>query len=144
MEIPVGTVSPSDDDGYHDLTKVFPGEKFYTNMSSRLDKNIRITRELGVWDEEDQRYEAFDFILIVANDELAIYLDINAPITSVIQERPEYTNINGGLGLWASRTTQGVYGRWYKEDTIEHLQEGDETAELNFCTPKPNSDYSCP
>ena len=108
-----------------------------------MDKNIRITRELGVWDEESQIARAFDFLLIVANETLAIYLDVNAPVTGIIQERPEYSNVSGGLGLWASRTTQGVFGLGYTTDTIEHLQEGDDTAELNFCTPNPFSDYTC-
>ena len=144
IELPVGTVDPNDDEGGQQLTKVFNGEVFYSTLSTRLEKNIRITRELGVWDEESQIARALDFVLIVANEQLAIYLDVNAPVTGVIQERPEYSNINGGLGLWASRTTEGVYGLGYTTDTIEHLQEGDDTAELNFCTPNPFSDYTCP
>jgi|TARA_B110000116_G_C16755867_1_gene545763 hypothetical protein len=144
LEIPIGSVDPSDDDGGQILSKVFSGYSFFSHLGSRLEKNVRITRELGVWDEVSQVSRAFDFLLIVANEELAIYLDINAPITNIILERPEYTNIIGGLGLWASRTTQGVYGLGYTTDTIEHLQEGDDTAELNFCTPTPWSDYACP
>lgn len=143
IEMPIGTVDPSDDEGGLELVKVFDGETFYTTLETRLEKNIRITRELGVWDEEDQIARAIDFVLIVANEQLAIYLDINAPISGIIQERPEYSNINGGLGLWASRTTQKVIGLGYTTDTIEHLQEGDDTAELNFCTPNPFSDYTC-
>ena len=143
LEIFMGSVDPSDDEGFQLLDEEFPGSTFYSTLSSRLEKNNRITRELGFWDEDVQIARAFDFILMVANDQLSTYLDINAPVTGIIQERPEYTNINGGLGLWASRTTQGVYGLGYTTDTIEHLQEGDETAELNFCTPNPTSDYSC-
>ena len=143
IEIPIGTVDPGDDEGGQILTKTFSGISFYTNLSSRLEKSIRITRELGVWDNDVQIARAFDFVLMVANEQLSTYLDINAPVTGIIQERPEYTNINGGLGLWASRTTQGVYGLGYTTDTIEHLQEGEETAELNFCTPNPTSQYSC-
>ncbi|MBM71996.1 MAG: hypothetical protein CL847_04345 [Crocinitomicaceae bacterium] len=143
MEIPIGSASPSDDEGGEILSKVFSGLTFYTNFSSRLEKNPRITRELGYWDEEDQIARAFDFVLMVANNDLATFLEINTPVTNIIQERPEYTNINGGLGLWGARTIEGVYGLGYSTDTIEHLQEGDETAELNFCTPNPFSDYYC-
>ena len=143
MEIFIGTVEPNDDEGNQILTKEFPGSSFYSSLSSRLESNNRITRELGIWDEDTQISRAFDFVLMVANDQLATYLEINAPVTGIIQERPEYTNINGGLGLWASRTTQGVYGLGYTTDTIEHLQEGEETADLNFCTPNPNSQYTC-
>ena len=144
MEIPIGSLSPNDDDGGEQLSKIFGGSTFYSTLSTRLEKNIRITRELGIWDEDVQISRAFDFLLIVANDQLAIYLDINSPVTGIIQDRPEYSNIDGGLGLWASRTVQGVFGLGYTTDTIEHLQEGDETAELNFCTPNPLSDYTCP
>jgi len=143
LEMPIGTVDPSDDEGNQQLEKLFDGQVFFTTLSTRLDKNIRITRTLGYWDGEDQIARAFDFLLIVANEELAIYLDVNAPVTGIIQERPEWSNINGGLGLWASRTTQSVKGLGYTTDTIEHLQEGDDTAELNFCTPNPFSDYTC-
>ncbi|PCJ82242.1 MAG: hypothetical protein COA49_01725 [Bacteroidetes bacterium] len=143
IEIPVGSEDPNNDDGGELIKKIFGGYTFFSNLSTRLIKSPRITRELGVWDEDSQIARAFDFVLIVANEQLAIYLDINSPVTGIIQERPEYTNINGGLGLWASRTTQGVFGIGYTTDTIEHLQEGDETAELNFCTPNPFSDYTC-
>jgi hypothetical protein len=143
IEMPIGTVDPSSDEGNQELEKLFDGRVFFTTLSTRLDKNIRITRELGVWDADSQIARAFDFLLIVANETLAIYLDVNAPVTGIIQERPEYSNVSGGLGLWASRTTQGVFGLGYTTDTIEHLQEGDDTAELNFCTPNPFSDYTC-
>jgi len=143
IEMPIGTVDPSSDVGNQELEKLFDGRVFFTTLSTRLDKNIRITRELGVWDADSQIARAFDFLLIVANETLAIYLDVNAPVTGIIQERPEYSNVSGGLGLWASRTTQGVFGLGYTTDTIEHLQEGDDTAELNFCTPNPTSVYTC-
>ena len=37
-----------------------------------------------------------DFELMIANEDLAIYLDINAPTTNIIQERPSYNNVDGG------------------------------------------------
>ncbi len=80
---------------------------------------------------------AFDFILTIANEELATYLEINSPVTGVIQERPEYTNINGGLGLLASRASQGVYGVGYTTSTIEQLIEGDATRSVKFLHAKP-------
>lgn len=143
MEIPIGSAIPNNDDGGLIMTKLFSGSTFYSNMSSRLEVNPRITRVLGHWDEDEQIARAFDFVLMAANEDLAIFLEINAPVTNIIQERPEFTNVNGGLGLWGARTTQGVYGLGYTTDTIEHLQEGDETAALNFCTPNPFSDYFC-
>ena len=141
---PLGAVDASSEEGGELLTKSINGERFFTTLASRLDANPRITRQLGVWDEEVQIARAFDFVLSVANEELAIYLDINAPVTGVIQERPEYSNLVGGLGLFAARASQGVSGIGYSTDTMEELAEGDLTAGLNFCTPNPFSAYACP
>ena len=140
----LGSVDANSEAGGQLLTKSINGERFFTTLASQLEAHPRITRELGVWDEQVQIARAFDFILSVANEELSIYLDINAPVTGIIQERPEYTNLVGGLGLFAARSSQGVYGIGYSTDTMEELAEGDLTAPLQFCTPNPFSDYACP
>jgi hypothetical protein len=79
----------------------------------------------------------------VANEELATYLEINSPVTGVIQERPEYTNINGGLGLFASRSSQGVYGMGLKSTTFKFFESDSATSLLNFCSANPFSEFYC-
>lgn len=66
-----------------------------------------ISREIGKGPGLEE--ECFDFILTVGNEELNTWLDVNQPVTGIITERPFYSNIDGGLGLFASRTTQGLY-----------------------------------
>ena len=143
IEWPMGSLRTDTDEGGEVLQKEVNGERFFTTLSTQLVEDPYITRVLGSWDENVQIARAFDFILTIANEELATYLEINSPVTGVIQERPEYTNINGGLGLFASRASQGVYGVGYTTSTIEQLMEGDATAALNFCTPNPFSDFFC-
>ena len=143
IEWPMGSLRTSSDGGGEALQKEVNGERFFSTLATKLEEDPYITRILGVWDEEVQIARAFDFILTIANDELATYLEVNNPVTGIIQERPGYTNIQNGLGLFASRATQGVYGVGYTTSTIEHLIEGDGTAALNFCSPNPFSDFSC-
>lgn len=139
----IGSVDTNDDDGGEVLSKVVNGEQFFSFLANRLEADARITRVLGEWDEEDQIARALDFKLSIANDALRTYLDVNDPVTGVIQERPEYTNITGGLGLWASRDRQAVNGIGYTTDTMEELLNNPLTAALNFCTPNPFSEFSC-
>ena len=139
----IGSVDTNDDDGGEVLSKVVNGEQFFSFLANRLEADARITRVLGEWDEEDQIARALDFKLSIANDALRTYLDVNDPVTGVIQERPEYTNITGGLGLWASRDRQAVNGIGYTTDTMEELLNNPMTAALNFCTPNPFSEFSC-
>jgi len=74
---------------------------------------------------------------------LAIYLDVNETTNSIVQDRPLWTNIEGGIGLWGSRSRVAVDNLGYTKQTIQHLQEGDLTAALNFCSPSPISDFGC-
>lgn len=47
--------------------------------------------------------DTLQFFVEIANEELSTYIAINQPITEVVQERPEYTNIDNGIGIFASR-----------------------------------------
>ncbi len=139
----IGSVTTNDIDGGESMQLELESEQFYRLMNARLEVDPYITRVLGVWDEQVQIARAFDFVLTIANDELATYLDITSPVTGIIQERPSYTNVTGGLGLFASRGQQGVFGIGYTTDSVEELINGELTFGLNFCSANPFSPYYC-
>jgi len=47
-----------------------------------------------------------EFRFMVAGDELNTYMEVNEPATGIIQEKPEYTNIENGIGLFSCRFTK--------------------------------------
>lgn len=143
ISLSLGTRQLNNPNNTQTLEESFSGERFYSELATRLEVNPRIRRVLGYYDGDTQIERALDFELQVANQDLAIYLDVNESTNSIVQERPLWTNVQGGIGLWASRTTLGVYNLGYHKPTMQHLQEGDLTAALNFCSPSPLSDYSC-
>lgn len=49
-----------------------------------------------------------EFTIVVAGDELNTYIDINGASSGIVQDKPEYTNIENGLGLLSSRTSKFV------------------------------------
>ena len=143
ISLSLGTRQLNNPNNTQTLEESFSGERFYSELATRLEVNPRIRRVLGYYDGDTQIERALDFELQVANQDLAIYLDVNESTNSIVQERPLWTNVQGGIGLWASLTTLGVYNLGYLKQTMQHLQEGDLTAALNFCSPSPLSDYSC-
>ena len=143
ISLSLGTRQLNNPNNTQTLEESFSGERFYSELATRLEVNPRIRRVLGYYDGDTQIERALDFELQVANQDLAIYLDVNESTNSIVQERPLWTNVQGGIGLWASRTKLGVYNLGYLKQTMQHLQEGDLTAALNFCSPSPLSDYSC-
>jgi hypothetical protein len=49
-----------------------------------------------------------DFTIAVAGDELNTYMEVNGPTSGITQDRPEYSNIDNGLGLFSSRYTKMI------------------------------------
>jgi hypothetical protein len=139
ITISFGSESVTDDDGVQELDLAINGERFYTELASRLEVNPRVRRVQG--DESQER--ALDFILQIANRDLAVYLDVNEANNSIVQERPLWTNIQGGIGLWGARSTLMVSDVGYAKLTMKYLQESDLTGGLNFCSPSEVSEFYC-
>ena len=62
-----------------------------------------------------------DFIIAVAADELNTYMEVNEPSNSIVQERPDYTNITNGIGLFSSRI-KNTRTKKISPETIESIQ----------------------
>ncbi len=119
-----------------DLEKIVNGETFFLQIAQRLEVNENITREIGVLDEgvETNHYSAFNFTLTIADEDLSSYLEFNEPATSLAQERPQWTNINNGQGLFSARLQQKAVNVKLHSNSIKELATGQHTSQLNFCT----------
>ena len=51
-------------------------------------------------------FNGIDLVMTVGSEDLETYINVNKPITGIVQERPYFTNINNGIGLFSSRFTQ--------------------------------------
>lgn len=119
------------------------GQSFYTMLESRLEASDFISRELGIYQETTQTNRVFDYVLNVANEDLNTFLQVNEPVTNIIQERPEFTNVNNGIGIFASRVSVVLEGVGLKPQSVQELIEGQYTIGLNFCDSYIFSDYFC-
>jgi len=89
-------------------------------------------------------FKGLDFLVTVASDEFHTYLNLTQPISGIIEDRPSYTNVDGGLGIVASRYTKSVIGKRLNPNSFIELATGAETGQLNFCFGTiPGSVYSC-
>lgn len=92
----LGTTEIGNSGTTKDLTFVFDTEVFFD----------RIANEVPDMDPVDG-YRNFQsklqFYLEVANNELATYMSVSRPTTGIVQERPEYTNVTNGHGIFGSR-----------------------------------------
>lgn len=78
-------------------------------------------------------YRDIEFYVVVAGEELNTYLEVNQPSTGLIQEKPEYTNVDNGIGIFSTRTT--VYSpirKRLKDKSEDELYYGQYTSHLGF------------
>lgn len=129
----------------------FAGEAFFTFLQNNIEVNNRIRRVIGHYDTEEERTECFDLLLTMGNDDLKSYIEVNTPATGIVQERPIYTNISNGIGLFASRGSRNLIDlSLIAVDNNNQENPGnlyalmaELTAALNFCDPNPTSDFPC-
>ena len=70
----------------------------------------------------------FDLTFTVVGDEFSTYLDVNGPSTGLLLEKPFYSNIENGIGLFSSRFLKHRTAQ-VAEDTKADLQN---TTDLKF------------
>lgn len=79
--------------GIGDIEIVFTNETFFSMIMNRVPKLDNVIRyPVNV-----------DIIVNAAGTELSTYMEVNEPSSSLVQEKPEYTNIENGLGIFSAR-----------------------------------------
>lgn len=89
-----------------------------------------------------------EFRVTSVNQILETYIDINKPNNTIAFDKPDYTNIEGGRGVFGSRFTSVlVSNKEFNEKTTIHLNSGKYTTDLKFCSDNIAwyaEDYYCP
>ena len=75
--------------------------------------------------------DSLQFQINVAADDMTTYLNINQPSNTVAQERPQYTNVTNGIGLFSSRNSK-TRSKYINDETIVYLNADPLTRELNW------------
>jgi hypothetical protein len=92
------------------MSSILEGEKFFNLLNESISQ-----------DGSDREFINFNLIMTVGTTDLETYISVNQPITGIVQERPSFTNINNGLGLFSSRYTQTGSGWTLSFDTKKYL-----------------------
>lgn len=89
--------------------------------------------------EDVTRYTGYvDVYVSVGAEDLSTYIDVNQPSNSIIQERPSFSNISNGIGLFSSKYVFRHKQIKLKGSTIELISTHPSTSDLNFDGELPN------
>lgn len=87
------TVTSDNLGGNGDIEVSFSNDAFYSFIQNKLTGSFEGKRLCGT----------VDFIISAGGDEYETYMRVNGPSSSIVQDKPEYTNIENGYGLLSSR-----------------------------------------
>ncbi|MCF8332126.1 MAG: hypothetical protein K9H84_06715 [Bacteroidales bacterium] len=112
--------------GGNEMTTEIIGQQFYVFLQNAVPEIPNIERTL----------DSVRYIVSVANDNYNTYIKVNEPSNTIIQERPEFSNISNGIGLFASRYYKSR-SLFLNSDSQDSLVNGQYTRNLNFKKPIP-------
>lgn len=73
-----------------------------------------------------------DFFWVGGAEELYTYYQVNRPPTGINQNIPQYTNIEGGIGIFSSIFRDGMYNKLLSNRSADSLINGQITRDLGF------------
>ena len=94
------------------MTSILEGEKFFKLLSNSMPEDGSVRQFVDV-----------NLIMTVGTNDLETYINVNLPVSGIVQERPSFTNINNGLGLFSSRYTHTGSGWTFSSNTETYMEE---------------------
>lgn len=125
------------------------GERYFELLGARIKASS---------DVHKRTLEAVEIVQTVGSNDLLTYMMVNEPTSSLAQNKPTYSNVEGALGIFTSRSTVRQYKpnflvneffqemRCFDQNTRKELCTGQHTVHLHFCSIDPqdvNTNYHC-
>ena len=86
------------------------GDQFFQFLTTNLTNNT------------PKQFLNLDLVMTVGSDDLKTYINVNKPFSGIVQERPVFSNINNGVGLYSSRFTyDDIKGIELTNGTINYM-----------------------
>ena len=118
------------------------GEEMFKDVSGGSFFNF-VETQLQNYENEDQvmkrvlGMDAIEIILTAGNEDLNTYMQVNEPVTGIVTERPIFTNVNNGIGIFASKYSTKV-STFLSDGSMLEICAGQKTSGFKFCCDSAN------
>ena len=115
------------DKGGQTMDYFINGDAFYMFMGAQLHytdtvNGQRVTRAL----------RDCDYIFTVGSEDLNTYMDVTEPSNTIVQEKPAFTDIINGIGLFTARVVQSRDTLLFSTFTLDEIKTNQYTKNLGF------------
>ncbi len=81
---------------------------------------------------EERIFYSIRFYFVAAGETLTKYIDLTSPDYGIVQEKPSFTNIKNGWGLFSSRGSNFSKYKKLEKSSLDELSKGQYTGTDNF------------
>jgi hypothetical protein len=108
-------------EGLRTMNHIYKGLDFYNFLADNIEVN----------DDLRRKFEYLELELGAGGVELYNYVQVNRPTTGIIQKRPEYSNIENGVGIFSSKSVR-IRKLGLSQQALDDLLSYPPTKLLNF------------
>lgn len=120
LDWPQGYTNPSTNVEY--LSREISGARFMHILDDGLETLPGVVREV----------KSLDFIIMSGGLELKYYIESTAPSEGALMEKPVYSNVNNGIGVFSSVARVDVTPLFLSSVSIDSIAYGQYTSDLGF------------
>ena len=138
IEINYPSIFSIDTDGGDNMDYPLSYDQFLGFIAANIPEDPTVRRLVVGFDSSPVgtgvsiKHACLDFSLSAAGEDLATYLVLNENSNSLVLDRPEYSNIENGVGILSSRTVKSVNGVKISNQTNDEIAKSEVTKHLNF------------
>ena len=109
-------------------------EQFLNFLAVNIDENPNVYRQVkGMQvNQATLSHACLDISLLAAGQDLSTYILLNENSNSIVVDRPEYSNIDNGIGILSSRSFKVIEDIKLNNDSNDEIAKNDITKHLNF------------
>jgi hypothetical protein len=82
--------------------------------------------------EYNRFFRGMDIFTVAGADDFTTYINVSQPATGVVQDKPFYTNVTNGAGIFSSRNSASRLHAQFSGASIDSLVKGIYTCDLRF------------
>jgi hypothetical protein len=128
------------------------GQDISVNLSYQLYYSF-LFNAIGVDENITRFYRGMDIYIAAGADDLNTYINVSQPAQGIVQDKPFYTNVTNGAGIFSSRANAEKLRMPLSSSSLDSLVKGIYTCDLRFakatagdtcfCDPTTLSGFRC-
>lgn len=131
----MGTVTTTTSNGGEEMSATIGGPDFYQSIANLIPEDPTVTKRI---------FRGIDFLFAVAGEDFNTYLALSEPISGIVEDRPAFTNVENGYGLFSSRYFKQVIGKKLGDLSLNELLNGEYTGGMLWCAAQSSGPpYGC-